>query len=539
MALHTVFSCDSHNVSFADNVFSAATIGHAPGASVGCGLCPGPADVAACFTSPADIWALLQPLPPGRRAISLEGMSSPYYCEDAHSVRYWQDTLDDGSAAPWGDVWAAEVKRRFDTWFGEFARIGGTVDYILSDFELGGHAYWYAFAKQAGSKGRPQEALQRDPRWPTLRARLDAMGARWNVSFDNLSDMQAWTVHDSRAQVWDAVVIDSQVAEYLNTSVYSPIASRFPRVRLSNFAHAYHTDPTGVAGPLPANGWWPHVATSARTPLGTGSHVGTDQSASVYGDPNSTVLLTYNTMNRVRSLPASPFGALLGGQAALRDMRDAALAVPIQPWICPKNATWPTRSTGSWLSADGSDMWQENVLHAALNTGSQTFLWWRPGLQKPDSLGFALVSAVLAELDAVLGYGGAPAGRWRCDVPNSVPIAGDGSTAILGPDDPYLLSGTTLKCVNASGQLAGTAAAVGEALGAASAAEAVVTRRVYRLTPRCLDAPRCAVRPHLVSGAPATIKIASGFVVTPVANGCWWLPPANSSAAGFWVVAPC
>ena len=44
--------------------------------------------------------------------------------------------------------------------------------------------------------------------------------------------------HLSSPQVWDRIVVDQRVAEYLNASVYAPIAKRFPDVRFSNFAQA-------------------------------------------------------------------------------------------------------------------------------------------------------------------------------------------------------------------------------------------------------------------------------------------------------------
>ena len=90
---HLAFSCDSPtNATYSDNVYSAASIGHAAGTNASCAACPGPADVLSCFTSPAEVWALLQPLPPGRRAISLEVM--PWILPFLHVTREvngWQD----------------------------------------------------------------------------------------------------------------------------------------------------------------------------------------------------------------------------------------------------------------------------------------------------------------------------------------------------------------------------------------------------------------------------------------------------------------
>ena len=140
MLRHVAYSCDSTNASSGDNVFSAVSLRRIGPA--GCASCPG-ANISECWVSPASVWAQLEPLPPGRRAISLEGSAdAPYYCERANGTRWWMDPLDDGSAGPWGDVWAAEVKRRFTAWFDAFAQLGGTVDVVLSDYEIGGHAYW-------------------------------------------------------------------------------------------------------------------------------------------------------------------------------------------------------------------------------------------------------------------------------------------------------------------------------------------------------------------------------------------------------------
>ena len=56
----------------------------------------------------------------------------------------------------------------------------------------------------------------------------------------------------------------------------------------------------------------------------------------------------------------------------------------------------PFMDAWSWLCSGGranpnGDLWQENVLHAALSTGATTFLWWRPGAQHPEDLGMSLM----------------------------------------------------------------------------------------------------------------------------------------------------
>ena len=55
---------------------------------------------------------------------------------------YYMDTLNGPGKVqgPWCDAWKQAIKNRFHAWFAEFARINGTVDIILSDFEMGGHS---------------------------------------------------------------------------------------------------------------------------------------------------------------------------------------------------------------------------------------------------------------------------------------------------------------------------------------------------------------------------------------------------------------
>ena len=85
-------------------------------------------------------------------------------------------------------------------------------------------------------------------------------------------------------------------------------------------------------------------------------------------------------------------------------------------------------------------------------------------------------------------------------------------------DAPYLLSGASVTCANPSH-----------------------SRRVYRLTPRCLDDPagQCPHRPNgLAAGGPALLHVFSGVDAMVVPDGCWWMNSGNSSAAGFWIRAP-
>ena len=77
-------------------------------------------------------------------------------------------------------------------------------------------------------------------------------------------------------------------------------------------------------------------------------------------------------------------------------------------------------------------MWQENVIHAALATGTREFLWWRPGEQRydkydayeerPIGLGFGFGSRGMIsmmrmkrETEHAPPYGRTRTVQWQCD----------------------------------------------------------------------------------------------------------------------------
>eukprot|EP00662_Eupelagonemidae_sp_cell21_P012657 gene12657-1478_t len=123
---------------------------------------------------------------------------------------------------------------------------------VLVDFEMGGHSSSFNWAHQRTADGSdPIDALLLDPRWPALRGRLNAAGAPYGVDFSDpmVRDMRNWDIQGWRMHIWGSVVVQHYVAETVNASVHEPVLRHFPNVRLSNFAHGHHTDPTGVVNP--------------------------------------------------------------------------------------------------------------------------------------------------------------------------------------------------------------------------------------------------------------------------------------------------
>ena len=164
--------------------------------------------------------------PPGARALTLEAGPGIYYLYDenqsvvrygAMNGAYYMDTLAGAAKVqgPWADVYEAVMTKRVDTWFGELKRIGGKVDLILSDFEMGDKAESFNWVRQPTADGSdPVTALLADPRWPALRTQLNARGKPYGVSFDDaaMKTMKDWTSHGWKMHVWFDVVTQGYVA---------------------------------------------------------------------------------------------------------------------------------------------------------------------------------------------------------------------------------------------------------------------------------------------------------------------------------------
>eukprot|EP00039_Didymoeca_costata_P002997 m.64396 g.64396 ORF g.64396 m.64396 type:complete len:504 (+) comp11647_c0_seq1:194-1705(+) len=468
--IYRMYSCDTQNITIENYVFSATSlqIENSPE----CPQANATVDpLGPCFTSPSQIKAILDNYPPGGRAISLEGLGM-YYLQGIDPVTkqldrmYFMDRLANGVSGPWFDEWAAALKKRFTVWFAKFKEIGGDVDIILSDFEMGGKASFYSFSHQSPNA---TAFLIKDSRWPALQAQLNKVGEAKNVTFsdDEVLGMALWNQSDWHRYVWDKLLVDTMIPQALNSSVFEPIKASFPNISFSNFAHGHRSDPEFL--PQCLHGWWPHsFSTSSQTPIGTGSHVGTHQSKGFYGgspSTNTSHILQTSTQFDLRSVEGNAFNALLQSVAVARDMKLGAPFTPVHPWFAPKYGLWhecganKTAPCGwSWLAGSGGEndtMWEENVFHVALSTAAVTWLWWQPGLQQPIGLGLDTAVSAMKELEQVIH---AASGTGRCTP--KAPILGNNDGDVDDSHVPiadgwassYLLSGMELECVSTQQQ---------------------------------------------------------------------------------------
>eukprot|EP00038_Savillea_parva_P025692 m.48971 g.48971 ORF g.48971 m.48971 type:complete len:577 (+) comp7061_c0_seq1:143-1873(+) len=525
-------SCDTDNATVV--VGGAMVVSAVPFPTIRGPSCPEGAGPTAdplgpCFTPPATVKSALDQLPAGVRALTLEAGPGMYYlftpnASDApwggmHDM-YYMDTLPGPAKVkgPWADVYTQATRSRFDAWFGKLKSLGGQVDLVLCDFEMGGHSSSYDWSHQPTADGSdPVDALLADPRWPKLQAQLNAAGAPYGVDFDEASvrDMKLWTSQDWRMHVWGQVVTTSGVAAMLNESVYGPIATHFPNVRFSNFAHGHHTDPSGRTTPSSSDSvnLWPYPEGA----VGNGAHVGTHQSRGFYGWMNTTRVIPMQTPgpNGVQTeLTGSSFSALLDSVLIARDMARGAPSVPLHPWLAPKYGEWGTGlsylASGNH-STDEVNMWEEHVYHLALSTGAVEFLWWQPGEQKPLGLGQDLAAKTLAELDWITGLS-MHGGSEQC---TCVPVHNN-MTEVTTWAPSFLMSGMKVTCKDGH------------------------TREVFRFTPRCTQTVWCTwwgndYPPANGTRSPSW-RIGSGWNVSPVPNATVMLASNPVSTAGAWLV---
>jgi hypothetical protein len=219
------------------------------------------------------------------------------------------------------------------------------------------------------------------------------------------------------------------------------------------------------------------------------------------GGPNATQ----------QEVEGGSFSQLIFNIAMARDLAKAAPSVPVQPWLSPKYGDWGLGysylSSGN-ISTDEVKMWEENVFHVALSTGSTEFLWWQPGSQRPLGLGMDLLSQALHELDWVSGADRHPDCQMK-------PIEAE-YTRLTDFVQSFIMSAMQVKCSDG------------------------FQREVYRFTPRCTKTIWCtwsgAEYPPKNGSTSPSWRIGSGFNIVPVEGGVVQLAEVPVSTAGAWLI---
>jgi hypothetical protein len=457
-----------------------------------------------CFTDPQRVKSCLDQMPIGRRAIHLQG-GIWLYGKSSKTVRAqcggWADFDPDlpGGCTLWSDRWEEIVARRMDRWFASYKALGGTVDVIMLDFET--NPWW-----EPGDFYHERADLSHtlaDPRWPAVLAQLNERGKQYGVNFNNISDIVEWgSSHfdgDFRKWIWTDVM-GARRGAYLNRSMVDPVRKHFPNVAGSDYDHHMHVGP--------GNRWEGGYLGITTAPVCCGSHVGTHSSGAYYGE---TALRNGAPTELVWTSPASddgsiaamnitapttPFNMLISYIRRARGeiLATAPMLIPLMPWVQPKNSSWyskmchtaPCGSNHSVLASDGA--FEEMIFHLGLS-GVSEFLWYRAGDEWPTE-GIEYFSAVLSELDTVVG---------RASAPSDAHCLKD----LISFDDDFLLSGHPTKAPNVL---------------------------VFRFSPRNFNATT------ILSKSAAKFKLSNGSHVVPVPGGSIMELSSSVGTNGYWII---
>ena len=279
----------------------------------------------------------------------------------------------------WWDAGVAETAARLDRWFAEFRKRDGRVDTVILDFE-GNSSNW-----SLGENVARHRAIERDSRFAEIARKL---------AIQNLEPVTNWRSGPTY-QKWNALM-DHRQGSYVNRAVYEPIRRHYPDVRLSNYGYYYNKPPYVC----PDRNGYEHAQ------FETGLHVGTHQSAPLYGWLGSarwsridgTALRRGGSGQEYGNTPFDAF------RLSVNQMRSMKLSsdIPLMPWVSHK------RFQESYFK--NLDLHQELVLHAAL-TAPDALLYWNPRLQSQrqnadhftTSEQDQLLSDCLREFNALVG----------------------------------------------------------------------------------------------------------------------------------------
>ena len=326
-----------------------------------------------------------------------------------------------GFVAPWFDEWrekAYAVQRRLAS---EMAAAGGTVDYLIMDFE--DYNTLYNVLRDLEALGASLEdyrsAVIGDPRWPSLRSSLNAAAAaagydRNVVSFDdNLADIGTWNQgHSPKGWVWGRFM-QSQINEALEHVLYDAWAEFFPDIMASDY-NKY------INGPWPeyTHATWSVDGPTVPLSIGTDTHwiVGTHQAPEGYGTrglPRPTPIQIHMPASddppmlpmRKWSPPAEmdeKFAVLIKSLRKLRGAvvnRGAGGKPPIMMWVCGDQY-----DQSIWVPAGGAADYQwyaEALFHFGMHDIDTWLFWNTPRMA--DGSSERRLERIVSEIDTFVG----------------------------------------------------------------------------------------------------------------------------------------
>jgi subtilisin-like proprotein convertase family protein/Ca2+-binding EF-hand superfamily protein len=289
----------------------------------------------------------------------------------------------EGNLTKWTSLWwdhgVEQNAQRFDDFFRRYRAIGGKLDTLVLDYEVG-MMNWVIRDEDH------YRAIMADARFEPITAQLgfrDLMTVKYYLRYRGKER--------SHYLIWNALMHE-RATEYLNRAFYEPVRKYFPDVQMSNYGYfdgkPPHTCPDSYG----------HDDRQFST--GAPMHVGTHQSRSLYCQVR-------HIRDRVLSGGHRPYGdsPFAGFRLGVNQMRSMVLSgdVPVAPWISHKRYGASRIKYG--------DLYQELIFHVGL-CGPDVFLLWNPQVWRKDrnsgaltELGLQdrLVSDCLHRLDELVG----------------------------------------------------------------------------------------------------------------------------------------
>ncbi len=382
---------------------------------------------------------------------------------------------------PWMDDWYSVVQPRWNTFFRDYAAIGGKVDVVTVDNESGGGVTMTDWTKIPTILANPKYN-QVNNNFPTSELAHGPVSTKLQGLASLITNQTACDAVNCLDQVsnffWD------WYSSYLNQATYAPLHAYFPNAALTNFAYSNY-DFTTYRAPIYYTG---------ETCI-SGAYCG---KFNIFGNSQQPGLLYISNVSRPGYLmdKVHPYQ-----NSTFSKIREDADFVKISRLSNPSAGMSPLYANSRLSAAGSPGIYAEDIFHS-LAAGSNFLNMWHAGT--PAISEERDLSLAMDEFDGIAGFNDKQTLMFDDTALNSRLTQADPSAW----NDDYLLTG-----ISSGGRI------------------------VWRFTPETgviSDIPNAAS--SLISEDPPTFRTAQHHFVFP--EGKIYRPANPQSNLGFWIIQP-
>lgn len=275
--------------------------------------------------------------------------------------------------SPWLHHATDHIKQGMQRFMQGFVEAGGTLDYLILDFE-GGLRTWERCGTGLFA------AIANDPRWDDPAHGAGGQSLKERLAPHSIQSVCDWGNGNDGYLHWNALQFEI-TARALNSAIFNVAQEHFPELEGSNYWHSGITESEATHAP-DNNGHFQH------NPAIFGTH----GASNFYGNIRRLSEKAYE-LGRDRPYGHHPF-------AALRWMVKRARAM----WRATEGQLMPWIAFEEWAESElpGTPYYEELVYHLAL-TGSGPILLWNPQGRDWNRYGVASDASQERRLDSMLG----------------------------------------------------------------------------------------------------------------------------------------